>query len=171
MQPVELTLGANNFRPNPIDLKLPDYRSLVVSHFKSYGVFFTKRRDSEILIVKKMLSVSLIGVSSLAQGQVIELECVTENVKGGWHKIHSITIDLDEKTFRNGYVFFDQYEVEITDEYVSANKYDKGVVTFIQEHKISRATLEYDYMAGIAGQKDYEYFQGKCDRVTRYRAP
>ena len=119
--------------------------------------------------MKKMWLVSLVGMSSLAQAQVIELECVTENVNGGWHKIHDITIDLDEKTFRNGYVFFDQYEVEITDEYVSANKFDRGVVTFIQKHKIPRATLEYDYMAGIAGQKDYEYFQGKCDRVTRKR--
>ena len=119
--------------------------------------------------MKKMLLVSLVGMSSLAQAQVIELECVTENVKGGWHKIHSITIDLDEKTLRNGNVYFDQYEVEITDEYVSANKFDRGVVTFIQKHKISRTTLEYDYMAGIAGEKDYEYFQGQCDRVTRKR--
>ena len=118
-----------------------------------------------------MLSVSLIGVSSLAQAQVVELECVTENVKGGWHKIHSITIDLDEKTLRNGNVFFDQYEVEITDEYVSANKFDRGVVTFIQKHRISRVTLEYDYVVGIEGEIDYKYFQGQCDRVTRYRAP
>ena len=124
-------------------------------------------RDPEVLKMKKSLFVFLLGMSSLAQGQIVDLDCEYTN-GNGQKTIDNITVDLDKKTFKNGDEFFTHHQVEITEEFVSAQKFDRGTVTFSATHQISRVTLSYVYVFGLNSTRNR--FEGQCEIVTRKRA-
>ena len=121
------------------------------------------------MIKNKILFVSLLGMSSLAQGKVVELDCIYENLEGDLQE-NSLTIDLDKKTLKGGSESFTGRQVEITDEYVSAQKQEGEFITYIYKHQVSRVTLSYVYVFGVRGMGDPDRFNGQCEIVTRKRA-
>lgn len=126
-------------------------------------------------MMKKILLVSLLGMSSVAQAGIVDLDCVYENLVGS-QNTHNITIDLDRKTFRASdrqeEAFFEGPQVEITNEFVSAEKFGTGTIAFSAQHQISRVTLSYVYVYGMSGLDDpiKNRFEGQCELVTRKRA-
>lgn len=123
--------------------------------------------------MKKFLFVFLVGVSPVSKAQTVELDC-DFNAADGSTGTHNVTIDLDKKTFKNGDMSFEPYEVEITNEFVSAEKFDFGLFTYRHTHQISRVTLSYVYAFGISNIPDedpiFNRGEGQCEIVTRKRA-
>lgn len=126
------------------------------------------RRDPEVLRMRKTLLVFLCAMSPLTQAKIVDLDCVYENLHGVDAK-KNITIDLGKKTFKGGNDLFKPHQVEITDEFVSAQKQKVGgEVTVIKTHQISRVTLSYVFVYEISGIGKNR-FEGQCEIVTRKR--
>ena len=116
-------------------------------------------------MMRKILFIFLCVMSPITQAKIVELNCVFENLVGG-QITHNIIIDLDRNIFKNGDELYEGHQVEITDEFVVAQKVFTGKRETTHTHRISRTSLSYAYAyVGLIRQ----YAEGRCEMGPRER--